>query len=134
MGRVATTLGRSCAVLALIVLPACGGDDDSGGDDSADATATADGAALYAASCAECHGADLRGTDKGPSHLSIVYAPDHHPDDSFRGAIADGVAAHHWEFGDMAPVEGLRDDEVAAIIAFVREEQERQGFEPYPPE
>jgi mono/diheme cytochrome c family protein len=134
MGRVVSTVGRVSAVLALIVLPACGGDDDSGGDDSANAAATADGAALYAANCAECHGTELQGTDKGPPHLSIVYAPDHHPDDSFRRAIADGVPAHHWEFGDMPPVEGLSDEQVDAIIAFVREEQERQGFEPYPPE
>ena len=38
------------------------------------------GEQLYAANCAECHGADLRGTDKGPSHLSEVYEPGHHAD------------------------------------------------------
>ncbi|MEN8239719.1 MAG: cytochrome c, partial [Actinomycetota bacterium] len=31
------------------------------------------GEPLYQASCASCHGTDLRGTDKGPSHLSVVY-------------------------------------------------------------
>ena len=40
----------------------------------------ASGGQLYAANCAECHGADLRGTDKGPSHLSEVYEPGHHAD------------------------------------------------------
>lgn len=32
----------------------------------------AEGEQLYAGSCAECHGADLRGTDRGPSRLSAV--------------------------------------------------------------
>jgi len=90
------------------------------------------GSDLYAANCASCHGADLRGTDQGPSHLSIVYEPNHHNDDSFRSAIERGTQQHHWPFGDMAPVEGL-DDDVNAIIAFVRAEQERKGLEPYPP-
>ncbi len=92
-----------------------------------------DGAALYAESCALCHGADLRGSAMGPSHLSQVYEPGHHSDDSFRNAVANGSPAHHWDFGDMPPVPGLSDDEVDAIIAFVRQQQETHGFEPYPP-
>ncbi len=87
------------------------------------------GSELYATSCASCHGADLRGTDKGPSHLSIVYEPNHHGDDSFRSAIANGAAQHHWPFGDMEPVDGLSDDDVEAVIGYIRSEQERQGFE-----
>jgi mono/diheme cytochrome c family protein len=87
------------------------------------------GSALYAEHCASCHGADLRGTDKGPSHLSVIYEPNHHSDDSFRSAIANGAPQHHFEFGDMAPVEGLSADDVEAVIAFVRAEQQRLGFE-----
>ena len=89
-----------------------------------------DGAALYEKSCASCHGSDLRGTDKGPSHLSQVYAPDHHTDEAFRSAIANGSVAHHWDFGDMEPVPGLGSAEVEAIIDYVRDQQERHGFEP----
>ncbi len=92
-----------------------------------------DGAALYQAHCASCHGTDLRGTDKGPSHLSKVYEPGHHGDGAFRAAIASGSRQHHWNFGDMPPVAGLHPDEVEAIIAFVRAVQRDQGFEPYPP-
>ena len=88
-----------------------------------------DGATLYQSNCASCHGADLRGTDNGPSHLSIVYEPNHHGDDSFRSAIINGAKQHHWNFGDMAAIQGLDDAQVAAIIGFVRSEQERQGFE-----
>ena len=122
----------------VVMLGACGSDDNEASP-STPATGGVDpselpGAEVYAQSCAECHGADLRGTDKGPSHLSIVYEPGHHSDDSFRNAIANGVGAHHWEFGDMDPVPGLSVGDVDAIIEYVRAVQAREGFEPYPPE
>ena len=88
-----------------------------------------EGAKVYASSCASCHGADLRGSEKGQSLLSIVYEPNHHGDDSFRSAISNGAAQHHWSFGDMEPVDGLSDDDVEAVIAYIRSEQQRQGFE-----
>ncbi|MEP1124670.1 MAG: cytochrome c [Ilumatobacter sp.] len=87
------------------------------------------GAELYQSNCASCHGDDLRGTDKGPSHLSIVYEPNHHGDDAFRSAIANGAQQHHWSFGDMAAIPGLDDSEVDDIIAYIRSEQTLQGFE-----
>ena len=87
------------------------------------------GAELYQANCASCHGADLRGTEQGPSHLSIVYEPNHHGDDAFRSAILNGAQQHHWNFGDMAAIPGLDDDEIDDVIAFIRSEQERLGFE-----
>ena len=70
-----------------------------------------------------------RGTDEGPSHLSIVYEPNHHGDDALRSAIVNGSPQHHWGFGDMEAVEGLDDAQVEAIISYIRSEQERQGFE-----
>jgi hypothetical protein len=33
----------------------------------------------------------------------------------------------------MAPVGGLSDEEIDLVIAFVREQQEIHGLEPYPP-
>lgn len=87
------------------------------------------GAAVYASSCAACHGADVRGTGKGPSLRSIIYEPGHHSDESFRNAIINGARQHHWSFGDMPPVEGLSDEGVELVIAFVRAEQQRLGFE-----
>lgn len=118
------------AVLATAALAAgCG--DDGAGTSNAEAT---DGPELYATNCASCHGPDLRGTALGPSHLSIVYQPGHHPDESFRAAITSGVTPHHWNFGPMQPVAGLDDDEMTAIIAYVRDVQQREGFEPYPPD
>lgn len=90
------------------------------------------GKALYEQSCASCHGADLRGTDKGPSHLSMVYEPGHHPDESFEAAVRQGVQQHHWNFGNMPAIGGLSDEEVQAIIDYVRSVQVDEGFEPYP--
>ena len=134
----------AACLAAAIGLAACSGDSDaddagggasSGGGSGGEATGDLTlGAEIYAQSCASCHGDDLRGTDRGPSHLSIVYEPGHHSDESFRAAIREGSPQHHWRFGDMPPVEGLDDAEIDAVIAYVREVQEREGFEPYPPE
>lgn len=117
----------ACELVALAA-GACSSDDST-----ARASDSSGGAELYGQSCASCHGADLRGTDQGPSHLSQVDAPDHHPDASFRAAVTQGSAAHHWDFGDMPPVEGLSDEEIDLIIAYVREQQETHGLDPYPP-
>jgi mono/diheme cytochrome c family protein len=94
----------------------------SGGPAAETASSTSRGAELYASNCASCHGADLRGTDRGPSQLSIVYEPSHHPDDSFRSAIANGAGQHHWAFGDMPPIPGLDDADADEIIEFIRAE------------
>lgn len=96
---------------------------------SDDLTVLAAGEELFQANCAECHGADLRGTDSGPSFLSSVYNPNHHTDESFRRAVELGVAQHHWRFGNMEPVVGLSEEDVGSIIAFVREQQRVLGFE-----
>ncbi len=117
---------RALVVTAVLMV----GCSDSPAPDQPEAARVGDlGAQVYAGNCASCHGADLRGTDKGPSQLSIVYEPNHHPDDAYRSAIANGAPQHHWTFGDMPPVEGLTTDEVEAVIDFIRSEQQRQGFE-----
>jgi hypothetical protein len=58
-----------------------------------------------------------------------IYEPGHHSDESFQMAVAQGVRAHHWNFGDMPPVGGLDRGEVADIIAWVREQQRAAGIE-----
>lgn len=104
---------------------ACGNDDGAG---SGAGSGGPDGAAIYAEKCASCHGADLRGTSKGPSHLSSVYKPDHHPDEAFRSAILNGAPQHHWPFGPMPPIPGMDDDEITAVIQYIRDQQVEQGF------
>lgn len=122
-----TTFAAVATVTIAIVAASCGGSDDSSAP--VVPAGSGNGAALYQSNCASCHGADLRGTDKGPSHLSIVYEPNHHGDDAFRSAVMNGAQQHHWNFGDMAAIPGLDDAEVDAIIGYIRSEQERQGFE-----
>ena len=122
---------RAVAAPLLAVLlasvTACSDGGGSGSEASSDLAAR--GREVYAQSCASCHGEDLQGTDRGPSHLSIVYEPSHHPDGAFRAAIANGAPQHHWDFGPMPPVEGLTTEDVNAVIAFVRAEQEARGFQ-----
>ncbi|HEX6299548.1 MAG TPA: cytochrome c [Acidimicrobiia bacterium] len=121
------------AVTLSMLLTACGGASSEVDIPIQDPDLVATGEELYAANCAECHGADLRGTDKGPSHLSEVYEPDHHADGAFLFAVQAGSQAHHWSFGDMPPIDGLSSEDVEAIVAFVREQQRIHGFEPYTP-
>ncbi len=121
----------------LAFVSACGGGGDVVEGPSIpvqDASLVDAGEPLYQANCASCHGADLRGTDQGPSHLSMVYAPDHHGDQAFVLAVRFGVQAHHWPFGPTPPVQGLSDDDIAAIVAYVRGNQRLNGFEAYPPD
>ena len=138
-------------VLALLFATACSGDDT--GDPAttpiptaAPATTTptaeptptpppeprfsgTDGRSLYGQACSVCHGQALEGTNAGPTFLNRIYAPGHHADVSFMFAIQRGVRAHHWNFGNMAPVEGLSQEQVLAIIAFIREQQRAAGIE-----
>jgi len=86
------------------------------------------GKALYNQNCASCHGADLKGSDKGPPLLHRVYEPSHHSDLAFQLAVKNGTRAHHWQFGDMKPVPGLSPDDVAHMTAYVRSEQRKVGI------
>lgn len=124
---------RICAGLFAIVLAACSPAPESVDIEQQDPQLVEQGAPLYQQFCAQCHGTDLRGTDLGPSHLSIVYEPNHHGDLAFMAAVVRGSPAHHWDFGPMPPIPGLSEDDIAAITAFVRDQQRTNGFEPYPP-
>lgn len=88
------------------------------------------GAGLFAGKCALCHGLDARGTAaKGPPLVHKIYEPAHHADEAFRRAVREGVRAHHWEFGDMPPVDGLSDEDLDRIIVYVRALQAAAGIE-----
>lgn len=141
-GRSARRWGALALAAATVVGAACGSSSSSSASSSStsgEASSTtvptggtvtagaARGKQLYEASCASCHGQDLRGTDKGPSHLSQYYEESHHSDASFKRAIAQGSPEHHWCFGDMKPVPGLSEQDVNDIIAYVRKEQRERG-------
>ena len=118
-------------VVAAVVLGACGGSEPATGPTGGapPSAGVEEGRALYAASCARCHGADLNGTAVGPPLLHDFYRPGHHSDASFLLAVRRGVRAHHWDFGNMAPVPGLSDGDVEAIVEYVRSEQRAVGVE-----
>ena len=88
----------------------------------------AQGKVLLDKHCAACHGSDLLGSDKGPPLLHRIYEPSHHSDAAFQLAVRNGVRAHHWQFGDMAPVPQLTPDDVAHITAYIRMEQRKVGI------
>jgi mono/diheme cytochrome c family protein len=103
------------------------------GDDAPDAGGPVDGAAVYEARCASCHGGDLGGGALGPSLRSELYGPDRFEDDRIRASISKGVEQVNWEFGPMPMVSGLSAAEVDAVVAHVREVQAAEGLEPFPP-
>ena len=87
------------------------------------------GQRTYDANCASCHGRNAAGQDGvAPPLVHVIYEPGHHGDESFQRAVARGVRAHHWRFGDMPPVEGLTRRDVAGIVAYVRELQHANGI------
>ncbi len=93
------------------------------------AGAAKEGEALFAANCAACHGKNAAGNNgAGPPLVHIIYEPNHHADAAFMLAARNGVRAHHWNFGDMAPVEGVSDDDIGRIVAYVRTLQRANGI------
>lgn len=87
------------------------------------------GKTAFDAKCAECHGPDAAGREgTAPPLIHKYYEPNHHSDEAFMRAARFGVKAHHWPFGDMAPVEGLTDADLRAITRYVREVQKANGI------
>ncbi len=86
------------------------------------------GKMVYDRYCAECHGLNAAGTDKGPTFLHRVYHPGHHGDAAFLIAPRQGAKAHHWPFGDMKPVEGVTDAQLERVVDYVRALQKANGL------
>ncbi len=88
------------------------------------------GEAAYNARCASCHGVNAAGQDGiAPPLVHRIYEPGHHGDQAFLVAAQLGVRAHHWRFGDMPPVDGIAETEVASIVTYVRALQRANGIE-----
>jgi len=87
-----------------------------------------DGRALFEANCAVCHGENAVGSDQGPPLVHRIYEPSHHGDMAFVLAARQGVRAHHWRFGNMPPVDGVSDEAVLQITAYVRALQRANGI------
>lgn len=87
------------------------------------------GQRAYETICVDCHGKNGSGRNgMGPPLVHVIYEPSHHGDESFQRAVANGVAAHHWGFGNMAPVDGFTRADVKTVIAYLRELQRANGI------
>lgn len=86
------------------------------------------GKALFEANCATCHGTRASGTDRGPPLVHDIYNPGHHADPSFFAAAKFGVRQHHWPYGNMPPQPQVTEDQVAAIVQYIREVQIANGI------
>ena len=87
------------------------------------------GEATFNANCSACHGKQAAGTDHGPPLVHKVYEPNHHGDEAFQRAAANGVKAHHWEFGNMPKIDAVKPDDVDQIVKYVRWLQRQAGIQ-----
>lgn len=88
----------------------------------------AKGQVLYDMHCSSCHGQDLTGTEKGPPLLHPFYKPSHHGDAAFYKAALKGARAHHWDFGDMQPVQGMTKKKMDSILPYIRFYQQKKNL------
>ncbi len=86
------------------------------------------GQALFRENCSTCHGKNAAGSANGPPLVHKIYRPAHHADFTFHAAVKSGVVAHHWQFGNMPPVAGIDEKQVATIVRYVRELQRANGI------
>ncbi len=87
------------------------------------------GKRIFEEQCASCHGRNAAGQEGvAPPLIHKIYEPSHHGDESFQRAVALGVRAHHWPFGNMPPIEGLTRVDVSTVITYVRELQRTNGI------
>ena len=86
------------------------------------------GRAVFEANCITCHGKNAAGSANGPPLIHKIYEPGHHSDQSFYRAAKFGVTAHHWPYGNMPPVSGVKAEDVTEIIRYVRELQRANGI------
>jgi len=87
------------------------------------------GETTFNANCAVCHGKQAVGTDHGPPLVHKVYEPNHHGDQAFQRAAANGVQAHHWQFGNMPKIDAVTSADVDQIVKYVRWLQRQAGIQ-----
>jgi mono/diheme cytochrome c family protein len=105
-------LGVAITVAFSSIAAACGADGPR--------TELERGEAVYGGNCAQCHGGDLGGTDRGPSLLEPIYELDRLSDADVADAVRNGVEQRRWSFGPMPANGALTDEQIDAIVAFVR--------------
>ena len=87
------------------------------------------GESAFNENCMACHGKNAAGKDGlGPPLVHKIYEPSHHGDMAFVLAAKRGVRQHHWLFGNMPPQPHVNDQEIQAIIAYIRTLQRANGI------
>jgi mono/diheme cytochrome c family protein len=86
------------------------------------------GERAFAANCVGCHGVNAGGGETGPPLVHDIYNPGHHADMAFAMAVRQGVRQHHWPYGDMPKQPQVSDEDMQAIIRYVRELQVANGI------
>ncbi|MBO6604565.1 MAG: c-type cytochrome [Roseicyclus sp.] len=87
------------------------------------------GQRAFEVTCAVCHSGNAAAREGiAPPLVHRIYEPGHHADEAFQRAVQYGVRAHHWEFGNMPPVEGVTRADVMAITVYIRELQRANGI------
>jgi mono/diheme cytochrome c family protein len=87
------------------------------------------GETTFNANCVACHGKQAAGTDHGPPLVHKIYEPNHHGDQAFQRAAANGVQAHHWQFGNMPKIDAVTPADVDQIVKYVRWLQRQAGIQ-----
>jgi mono/diheme cytochrome c family protein len=116
-------------ILAFVAMPACSEGETT--PKSATTPVPAEfqpGEAKFNANCSGCHGTGGMGTKQGPALVHKIYEPNHHGDAAFQRAAANGVRAHHWEFGNMPKIDTVTPDDVDQITKYVRWLQKQAGI------
>ncbi|MEC4888461.1 MAG: cytochrome c [Nitrospira sp.] len=130
--KIAQFVGLGFLVLSVGVAPACSQGEPPAKPASSQSSAAVPaelqpGEAKFTANCSACHGAGGVGTQQGPPLVHKIYEPNHHGDAAFQRAAANGVKAHHWEFGNMPKIEAVTPEDVDQIIKYVRWLQHQAG-------
>ncbi len=86
------------------------------------------GEGKFKVNCSACHGLGGVGTSQGPPLVHKIYEPNHHGDPAFQRAAANGVKAHHWQFGNMPKIDAVTPEDVDQIIKYVRWLQKQAGI------
>ena len=126
-GRLVLLVGSAVAVVAMVLFFRGTSTDGGSGEALAEVTVPQltnvqmQGETAFKANCATCHGVNAAGKDGfGPPLVHKIYEPSHHGDMAFVLAAKRGVRQHHWPFGNMPPQPHVNDQEIRAIIAYIR--------------
>lgn len=115
---------RLVVVIAVIVLAvACGdGIGELGAGDPVN------GQQLFTMNCVACHGTGATGTANGPPLVHPLYEPGTFPDRAIADATRNGAPQRHWSYGRMPGIGGLSDQDLADLIAYIRQLQADAGL------